>query len=299
MQARTLALVGVIALVLVLVAVVAIVVLPANPFARPSAPPPQIVLTALQAGVRLSRHGEADRTLQSNDSVATRAGDQIQIPDPGRATLTLPGRISLELLRGTQVAVTDIRQQAGDRVSVALKETVGNILVGLEVQGGTQVALETDLATISASTDDTEFVACAAPGTLTCVVTLKGSVQLAAGGKVVTLGPGEASYVRPGAAPAARICADLAAVRTWTSQARERNLPPDLGAMVVSWPQHGCTPGAAFSTATSAELAGVSPTLANTASPPNGVVTATLSPEPAHGQNSGGWVRGRRSSPRR
>ena len=70
---------------------------------------------------------------------------------------------------------------------------------------------------------------------------MKGEVEVAAQGRVVTTHAGEATYVVPGQPPFTPICANLLTVNTWLDKMRSGQPARTLDQVVKSFPQKSCS----------------------------------------------------------
>ena len=147
----------------------------------------------------------------------------------------------MELLRGTEVILSEAKEETGGSLFVRLQQNFGHIHLTLNPQSIVQAVVETGDVTIKTLERGTEFFVCYAPDALTCHPVITGSIEIVGQGVQEIVAGGSASYTFSGSAPQPAICADMAELSDW--YVRFRSLEPDvidLGSVVQSWPQQPC-----------------------------------------------------------
>jgi formylglycine-generating enzyme required for sulfatase activity len=202
--------------------------------------PPRADLTALETVVERVR-GDAPFSLQKDRSIDIQANDRISVKEQGRGLLTFPDhQLAVELFKGTDALLSEARIGPVGFIFVRFKLIVGHTRTEMKSIVRAGVRLETDYATIRALESNTEFLACQTKE-LTCIVTLGGETEVQAGGQIVTVPAGEATYILPGQPPQPPICANLEEVNRWLDSKRGADEIDPLEKLVGSWPQVPCS----------------------------------------------------------
>jgi hypothetical protein len=145
----------------------------------------------------------------------------------------------IELFRGTDAIVSEVRLDSGGFIFVRLKQVFGHSRIRLESIAKARVTVETDYATLTALVNDTEFVVCHGEA-LTCVVAISGEVEVEAQGQVVNIKGGEATYILKGQRPKPAICANMGEVTQFLDKKRGPEEIDPLGNLVQDLPQEPC-----------------------------------------------------------
>ena len=182
----------------------------------------------------------SEAELQKGSIVDIQIDDRIQLDDSGQGEVRFKDSLELELLRKTEVHITDAKQESSGFTFVSLYQSYGNVHIRLEEQAVAWVTLETEYVTMTTLERGTDFVICHKPGEITCGVVLKGAVEFAAQGRKVTARKGEAIYVRPGEPPSSSICAREVEMQEWLDKMHGTEQVPGLGKLVAGWPQEPC-----------------------------------------------------------
>ena len=213
----------------------------------PAEPLDRGMLTALQSAVDRLRN-EKTYSLPKDESVDLLPNDEIAVDENGRALVTFQDDLAVELFRSTKVEITDVRQQPAGFPLIWMNQIGGHSDTELKGQAYKRFRLTTSYATFRPTEPDSEFAVCHAEGVLTCMVTLKGAVEVEAQGQVVTALAGQASYILAGQPPTPPICADVNQVRNWLDALRSHPDVGDLGTIVIGWPQTPCRQASAAPT---------------------------------------------------
>ena len=97
---------------------------------------------------------------------------------------------------------------------------------------------------------------CHDPTALTCLVVVKGQVEVVAQGKVVRPKAGEGTYILKDKPPFPPICAHLDEVNAWLDKKLGTGEVQALGELVAGWKQESCAAAAAASSASAAAPVG-------------------------------------------
>lgn len=208
-------------------------------------PRSQADLTALNIIVKRLREDEV-WNLQEEESVDIQMHDLIAVEEAGRGLLRFPDDLAVEIFRKSELQISDVKLDSLGLNLVRLRLAFGTAYTKLNENARARVRLDTDFASIRA--DGAEFLLCHAPEKVTCLVTLKGEVEVEAQGQVVTARAGEAVYIFPGQPPQPAICADPEELNQWMDRKRSTGEIRPLGALVGSWPQEPCPKASAVST---------------------------------------------------
>jgi formylglycine-generating enzyme required for sulfatase activity len=250
-----------------LVASVLLVVILAGCGVTPAAPATgmQASLTAVVTPVNKSSPDNQQSELQKDQTVPVAVNDGVVVPESGHGVMRFGDRVTVDILRSAELKVTDVKVESGDALFVILTQVKGHSRFSLSDNANARLRVETDIATLTTLKAGTEFVVCQAPAKLTCIVALKGEVEVASADKVVTLKGGEGTYVLKDKPPFPPICAHLDQINAWYDQKLGNGKVQSLSELVSSWKQESCAAQAAEAPA---------PTTA-------GAATATASPLPA------------------
>lgn len=216
---------------------------PADPPASEANPSPeQATLTAIKTVVKRLR-GIDQKTFEPSEEDFIYVDDKILVGEQGRALLKFQDNLLVELLRDTELELSEVRLSPSGSVFLRLKQTLGTTLTELTSRAEARVTVDTEYATIRALTGDTKLLVCHAKA-LTCTVALEGRAEVEAQNEVVTINAGEASYVFPGEPPSLPIRANMEELRRWMDQKRGVQEIPPLGKLVDEWYQisAGTTP---------------------------------------------------------
>ena len=246
------------------------------PKLSPTPSPTQVLLTVIQPVVRRFTDTGTEITVNPGESIQIQANDRIKVEDKGRGFLEFPHQLEVEIVRGTEMKVTDVHLEPTGIVEVALRQTSGHSFTRTESTKAVHVVIETDYATTTALVDNSQFLVCHVPGILTCVVATNGEVQVGAHDQVVTLKSGEVTYVVPNQPPFAPFCADMTEIRKWWALMRGTEDPGDLSSMLAGWMRRPCAAASAQPATTSAAPASTAPT--PTVAPTAGPTPETATP---------------------
>lgn len=163
--------------------------------------------------------------------------DQVKVLDQGRARLDFQGVYEVELFRGAEVDVEEIRVEDGFVFTIL--RHLGDHGRVMQKEDNGRFKMVTAYATITPSESDTEVVVCH-DETLTCIAAIKGTTEVEAQGQVRTLKEGESTYVLKGQPPEPIVCSDQAEFREWLDKKRGTEEVEPLGALVQRWSQKPC-----------------------------------------------------------
>ncbi len=212
---------------------------PAPP-SQPAVSPTQATLTALEIPVRVSGANNTETDLKKDETVGIQVNDLIVAPDSGRGLLQFGDRLAVDILRSANFSLSDVKLEPGDALFAKLKQVAGHTRVSLRDNANARVRLETDFASITTLRPGTEYLVCHDPTLLTCLVVLKGEVEVVGQGKVVTVRGGEGTYVLKDKPPFPPICARIEDVNAWLDKKLGKGDVPALGELVAGWPQESC-----------------------------------------------------------
>ena len=229
------------------------------PKSSPTPSPTQVLLTVIQAVVRRFPDTGTEITVNPGESIQIQANDRIKVEDKGRGFLEFPHQLEVEIVRNTEMKVTDVHLEPTGTVQVALRQTSGHSFTRTESMKAIHVEIETEYATATAFADNTQFLVCHVPGILTCVVATNGEVQVGAHDQVVTLKSGEVTYVVPNQPPVAPFCADMTEIREWWALMRGTEDAGDLSSMLAGWMRRPCAAASAEAATTPAAPASTAP----------------------------------------
>lgn len=250
-----------------------------SPKPSPTHSPTQVMLTVMQAVVQRIAGNGAEKAVEPGDPVEIQTNDRVRAEEKGHAFLEFPHQLEVELVRSTEIKLTDIHQGPSGSIEVALRQASGHTFTRAESGQDVHVVINTDYADVTALTNNAQFLVCHVPGILTCVVAANGLVQVGAHGEAVTLKPGEVTYVVPNQPPVAPFCADMGEIRDWWSLMRGSEDTSDLSSMLAGWMNRSCSTPSAPSPATSSALTVATPTVP-AAVPTREVATPSVSPSP-------------------
>jgi formylglycine-generating enzyme required for sulfatase activity len=160
----------------------------------------------------------------------------------GRGELRFDDDLIVEIFHDTELQISEATKAPSEFIFVTLQQAFGTTRAELNKDANARIQLETEHAIIKSannSDSDVDFVVCQAKP-VTCMVTFSGEIEVEAQGEVVTVGPGEASYVFKDQPPAPAICADMAEAQEWVEKYKNGEEVPGLGKVVADWPQEPC-----------------------------------------------------------
>lgn len=207
---------------------------------QPTVSPIQATLTALATPVQVSSATNPATALQKDDTVSIQPNEGIEVPESGHGVLRLGDRVAVDILRGTEFSLSNVKPEPGDSIFVTLKQSFGHTRVALNENANARVRLETGFATITTLRAGTEFLVCHDPTLLTCLVVLTGEVEVVGQGKVVTIKGGEGTYVLKDKPPFSPICAHVDEVSAWFDKKLGTEDIQPLGELVAGWKQESC-----------------------------------------------------------
>ncbi len=198
-------------------------------------------LAAVEANIRVLRGEGQAEAVSIAERFAVLLDDLITVDEQGRGELIFQGQIAVELFRDTQIQVAEVRMESGGPASVRLNQVYGHIRLRVADTTSARATLVTDYATLQTLEPGTEFMVCHAPGGLTCMVTVAGSVEVSSQGTKEVITGGEATYIFPDEAPQPPICARRDEVIDWGERKRGSGDVEALGELVAGWPAEPCT----------------------------------------------------------
>ena len=152
---------------------------------QPTDSPIQPTLTALVLPVQVSTPNTGETNLKQDDTVVVGIDDRIGVPESGHAVVRIGDRLTVDLLRGSNFTLSEIRREPGDALFAKLRQINGHSHVALNENANVRVRLETDFATITTLEPGTEYLVCHDPTLLTCLVVQRGEVEVTGQAKVV------------------------------------------------------------------------------------------------------------------
>jgi len=200
----------------------------------------QAALTAVDSPIKLIKQQNTESEVQPGENVDVWVDDLIEVSGESRAFLNFPQFLDVELYRNAHLLLTDAKLESGEAISVYLNQLQGHVDVSLIDSAHTRVTLETGDAVIKTLENGTEFIVCAAPGVITCVEVLKGSIEVTGQGQKVIVKEGKASYIATGQAPVPAICAPQTLFQAWKVSMRESADTPAIAEVVAGFPQKPC-----------------------------------------------------------
>jgi len=198
-------------------------------------------------------------SLQQDETVVVEVNDGIEVPQAGHGLVQVGYRLKVDVFRGSNFKLTDVRLEPGDAIFARLQQVAGHTRVALNENTNARVRLETDFASITTLEPGTEFIVCHDPTALTCIVTVKGEIEVVGQDKVVVTRAGEGTFVLKDRPPFPAICARLDEVDVWLNEMLGSGEVKALGELVKSWPQESCAALAAASAVTPAIAESSSP----------------------------------------
>jgi formylglycine-generating enzyme required for sulfatase activity len=207
---------------------------------QPAVSPTQATLTALAIPVHVSGVNSTETALKKDETVVIQVNDAIVAPENGHGVVRFGDRLVVDILRGTDFSLSDVKLEPGDALFAKLKQVKGHTRVSLRDNANARVRLETDFASITTLRPGTEYLVCHDPTLLTCLVVLKGEVEVVGQGKVVTVRGGEGTYILKDKPPFPPICAHIEDVNAWLDKQLGTGDVPALGELVAGWPQESC-----------------------------------------------------------
>ncbi len=211
---------------------------------QPTAAPPLGSLTTLRTSVWRIRGSEPIEVAQHHDEEIVE-NDQIALEEEGHGLLRFQDDLVVELFRGARVEVSNARLEPDGFLIFGLRQVLGTTRAELNAERDARLELQTELATASVSSANgqvAEFITChkPPPQAVTCLVTVRGAIEVASADKEVTVEAGEGVYVfsdRPLSDP---ICVVQDEFQAWLEKERKAEENVGLGAVVSRWPQQGC-----------------------------------------------------------
>lgn len=211
--------------------------------ATPSNSPAVGTLAAKELVVRRFRGPTSFVEVKKEDPVQVQEEDRITVENKGRGELRFDDNLVVEIYRDTELRLSELKiDPDGGFFLVTLHQLFGTTRAGLDKEANDRIQLETEHATIRSTNNrdsDLDIVVCQAT-TVTCMVAMSGEIEVEALGEMVTVGPGEASYVFKDEPPRPAICADVVEVEEWVEKYKNGEEVPGLGKVVSEWPQEPC-----------------------------------------------------------
>jgi len=201
----------------------------------------QTILTVWTNPVTVVRADGSTVVLPKDETIEIQVGDRIMVGDTGRAILRYGERLSVELFHGSDVTLTEVRQEPDERVFMRLFQDGGHIGVNLSQQANLLLRLENSISTLTPLVDGTSLLICQNPVVLTCIAALEGQVEVSAQGKVVTINSGEATYVLKGEQPEPAVCTRPEDIKALEDQMRGTEKTDPLSKLVEYWSNNGCS----------------------------------------------------------
>jgi formylglycine-generating enzyme required for sulfatase activity len=186
-----------------------------------------------------------ETALKKDETVVIQVNDAIVAPENGHGVVRFDDRLVVDILRSTDFSLSDVKLEPGDALFAKLKQVKGHTRVSLSDTANARVRLETDFASITTLRPGTEYLVCHDPTALTCLVVLKGEVEVVGQGKVVTVRGGEGTFILKDKPPFPPICAQIEEVNAWFDKLLGAEDVPALGELVAGWRQESCAAAAA------------------------------------------------------
>jgi hypothetical protein len=153
-----------------------------------------------------------------------RENDQIVVKEKGWGLLRFLDHLLIELHYDTKLDIDDVSlDPAAGSIFLRLKQVIGSSRVELAEQARARVQLDTDHATITTvdSADRaTVFAVCHAEP-VTCLLTIEGTVTVAAQGVEVVVPAGQGTYIFAGQPPEPPVCVDMYEFLGWLDDQRQ------------------------------------------------------------------------------
>jgi hypothetical protein len=177
-------------------------------------------LSAEKAKVQCRHPGETVEEVDVGQHEPVGTGDEINTDQTGLGILTFFDFLRVEVFRKSGLQVKAAPDPDALPI-VKLYLALGTTIQELQEQAGERVEVitETDWATIT-SVATTYLISVDEDG-VTSVVVYKGEAKVEAQQRVVTLQPGQATYVKPRESPRPPTDAEMSDVNDWVSGARE------------------------------------------------------------------------------
>ena len=113
------------------------------PPSQPTVSPTQATLTALEVPVQVSRvNSGAETPLNKDETVIIQVNDDIVVPESGHGVVQVGNRVTVDVLRGADLRLTDVKLEPGDAVFAKLRQVKGHSRVALNENANTRVRLE-------------------------------------------------------------------------------------------------------------------------------------------------------------
>jgi formylglycine-generating enzyme required for sulfatase activity len=187
--------------------------------------------------------GEESLEIGEDQEADIVVNDQLSLEERGRGLLRFEDGLLVELFRNTEVQLSDARLDPDGFLVFGLRQAFGATRAELNAQRDIRLELSTELATATVSSEDgqkAEFVVCHKAQAVTCVVTVRGAIQVATDEKAVRVDEGEAVYIFAGQGLSDPICVNQDEFQVWLERERNAQENAGLGAVVSGWPQLGC-----------------------------------------------------------
>jgi hypothetical protein len=200
----------------------------------------QADLTAVESSVKVYKEDAVETEVPEGENVNVGVKDRIEVDGGSRAIMKFADFLDIELFRNAQIRLTDVKLEPGGGFTVNLNQIQGHVGISLNAQSPARVTLETSDAVIKTLENGTEFIVCAAPGKITCVAVLKGSIEVTGQGEKKITKAGNANYIRTGEAPVTPVCAPESLFMEWREQMRASADTPTISNVVFGLPQRPC-----------------------------------------------------------
>ncbi|MEZ4735960.1 MAG: formylglycine-generating enzyme family protein [Caldilineaceae bacterium] len=178
--------------------------------------------------------------VQIDNYLPVQANDQITVDQTGRALIRFSDQLLVELFRGSQIEIAQVRLEPAGSVFLRLRQALGHSQIELRSMAHMRLTLTTDYATITPITSDTKFAVCQGEG-VTCTVTEVGETEVQAQGQPRRVRAGEGTFVLEGQPPLPPVCIDLNEIRQWMDRLRGPETVPALVTFVQDRPAPPCT----------------------------------------------------------
>jgi formylglycine-generating enzyme len=208
---------------------------------QPEAASDQPSVTTMADPLKIIKPDKSQAELKKGDSASVALNDVISAENNGRGLLHFGDKILIDVYRGSQTTILDVKTQPSDTLFVKVEQVNGHVRVRVSENSNAQVRMVTTIATITTLKPGSDFVLCQNPVALTCIVALKGKIEVVGQGKVVNLNGGEGTYILKGKPPFDPICADLNAVNEWIdNKLGDGDIVP-LSKLVGGWNPQPCS----------------------------------------------------------
>lgn len=208
---------------------------------------PILTLTAEVIPMQILRASDPLINLAQNDTKTIGINDRIVVPESGRGKLKIGDRLEVDIFRGTELQVSELRFEPGDNIFVYLKQIKGHVRIRLGDHANMRVILETTLGSVTTSRPGTEFITCHAPTITTCVYVATGVLEFATAKSMVELTAGKSTYTLSDGTIASKVCANSDEVERWVDKKMGTAKMQALVELMQSWKQTSCAAPAANS----------------------------------------------------